>query len=108
MIELRRDAMAEIVLNQLYRFSPLQSTFGVNTLALDRGKAAADGPQVHAVHAFIEFREEVIRRRTVYELKKARERAHVSGRAGRGGGEYRRDDRADPRRAPTPCRRAKR
>ncbi len=38
MIELRRDAMAEIVLNQLYRFSPLQSTFGVNTLALDRGK----------------------------------------------------------------------
>ena len=75
-IELRRDAMAEIVLNQLYRFSPLQSTFGVNTLALDRGK-----PQLmdlkSMLHAFIEFREEVIRRRTVYELKKARERAHV-------------------------------
>ena len=75
-IELRRDAMAEIVLNQLYRFSPLQSTFGVNTLALDRGK-----PQLMdlkaMLRAFIDFREEVIRRRTVYELKKARERAHV-------------------------------
>ena len=75
-IELRRDAMAEIVLNQLFRFSPLQSTFGVNTLALDRGK-----PQLMdlkaMLRAFIEFREEVIRRRTVHELKKARERAHV-------------------------------
>ena len=73
-IELRRDAMAEIVLNQIFRFSPLQSTFGVNTLALDRGK-----PQLMDLKAmlgvFIEFREEVIRRRTVYELKKARERA---------------------------------
>ena len=75
-IELRRDAMAEIVLNQLFRFSPLQSTFGVNTLALDRGK-----PQLMDLRAmlrvFIEFREEVIRRRTVHELRKARERAHV-------------------------------
>ena len=75
-IELRRDAMAEIVLNQVFRFSPLQSTFGVNTLALDRGK-----PQLMDLRAmlrvFIEFREEVIRRRTVHELRKARERAHV-------------------------------
>ena len=75
-IELRRDAMAEIVLNQIFRFSPLQSTFGVNTLALDRGK-----PQLMDLRAmlrvFIEFREEVIRRRTVHELRKARERAHV-------------------------------
>ena len=75
-IELRRDAMADIVLNQLFRYSPLQSTFGVNTLALDRGK-----PQLMDLRAmlsaFLEFREEVIRRRTVYELGKARERAHV-------------------------------
>ena len=75
-IELRRDAMAEIVLNQLFRYSPLQSTFGVNTLALDRGR-----PQLMDLKAllcaFVEFREDVIRRRTVYELGKARERAHV-------------------------------
>ena len=75
-IELRRDAMADIVLNQLFRYSPLQSTFGVNTLALDRGK-----PQLmdlrEMLRAFLDFREEVIRRRTVYELGKARERAHV-------------------------------
>ena len=75
-IELRRDAMAEIVLNQLFRYSPLQSTFGVNTLALDRGR-----PQLMdlkaLLRAFVEFREDVIRRRTVYELGKARERAHV-------------------------------
>ena len=75
-IELRRDAMAEIVLNQLFRYSPLQSTFGVNTLALDRGR-----PQLMDLKAllcaFVEFREDVIRRRTVHELGKARERAHV-------------------------------
>ena len=75
-IELRRDAMAEIVLNQLFRYSLLQSTFGVNTLALDRGR-----PQLMdlkaLLRAFVEFREDVIRRRTVYELGKARERAHV-------------------------------
>ena len=75
-IELRRDAMAEIVLNQLFRYSLLQSTFGVNTLALDRGR-----PQLMDLKAllcaFVEFREDVIRRRTVHELGKARERAHV-------------------------------
>ena len=75
-IELRRDAMADIVLNQLFRYSPLQSTFGVNTLALDRGR-----PQLmdlrEMLRAFLDFREEVIRRRTAYELGKARERAHV-------------------------------
>ena len=75
-IELRRDAMADIVLNQLFRYSPLQSTFGVNTLALDRGR-----PQLMdlraMLRAFLDFRTEVIRRRTVFELRKARERAHV-------------------------------
>ena len=75
-IELRRDAMAEIVLNQLFRYSPLQSTFGVNTLALDRGRPLLMDLKA-LLSAFVEFREDVIRRRTVYELGKARERAHV-------------------------------
>ncbi len=75
-VELKRDALAEIVRNQLFRFSPLQSTFGVNTLALDHGR-----PQIMnlkaMLRAFTDFREEVIRRRTVHELGKARARAHL-------------------------------
>ena len=75
-IELKRDALAEIVLNQLYRYSPLQTSFAVNTLALDGGR-----PQIMTLkdmlRAFTDFREEVIRRRTVYELGRARERAHL-------------------------------
>ncbi|MCF8499358.1 MAG: DNA gyrase subunit A [Rhodospirillum sp.] len=75
-IECKRDAMAEVVLNQLYRYTPLQSSFGVNMLALNRGK-----PQLlnlrEILEAFVAFREEVIRRRTIYELGKARDRAHV-------------------------------
>jgi DNA gyrase subunit A len=75
-IELKRDAMSDIVLNQLYRFSPLQSTFGVNMLALDGGR-----PQLmnirEVIAAFMRFREEVITRRTKFELTKARDRAHV-------------------------------
>ena len=75
-IELKRDAIAEVVLNQLYRFSPLQSTFGVNSLALNGGR-----PEVlnlrDLIAAFVGFREEVITRRTRFELAKARERAHV-------------------------------
>ncbi len=75
-IEIKRDAEPEIVLNQLYRFSPLQTSFGVNMLALNKGKPEQmDLKQVIA--AFVEFREEVIRRRTIFELGKARERAHV-------------------------------
>jgi len=74
-IELKRDAMPDVVLNQIYRFSPLQSTFGVNMLALDGGR-----PQLMSIRdiisAFIRFREELITRRTKYELAKARERAH--------------------------------
>ena len=75
-VELRRDAMADVVLNQLYRYTPLQSTFGVNLLALNGGR-----PEVldlkRVIAAFVEFREEVITRRTVFELGKARARAHV-------------------------------
>ena len=75
-IELKRDALAEIVLNQVFRFSPLQSTFGANTLALEGGR-----PQIMNLKtlllAFTDFRQEVIRRRIVFELGKARDRAHV-------------------------------
>ena len=75
-IELKRDAMSEIVLNQLYKYSPLQTSFGLNMLALDGGR-----PQMLTLRsildAFIAFREEVIRRRTIFELDKARNRAHL-------------------------------
>ena len=75
-IELRRDAMADVVLNQLYRYTPLQSTFGANVVALEGGR-----PLVMTLKdlltSFIAFREEVISRRTKYLLGKARDRAHV-------------------------------
>ncbi len=75
-IELRRDAMGEVVLNQLYRYTPLQSTFGANVVALDGGR-----PQVmnlkDLLTCFIVFREEVVYRRTKHLLGKARDRAHV-------------------------------
>ncbi len=75
-IELRRDAMSEVVLNQLYRYSPLQTSFGINMLALDGGRPELMNLK-QVLEAFIAFREEVIRRRTVFELGKARDRAHV-------------------------------
>jgi DNA gyrase subunit A len=75
-IELKRDAMAEVVLNQLYRYSQLQTSFGVNTLALNRGRPEMMDLRT-MIRSFIEFRDEVITRRTVYELGKARERGHV-------------------------------
>jgi DNA gyrase subunit A len=75
-VELKRDAMADVVLNQLYRFTPLQSTFGANMVALDSGR-----PQVMTLkdmlQAFVAFREEVVSRRAKYLLGKARDRAHI-------------------------------
>jgi DNA gyrase subunit A len=75
-IELKRDAVADVILNQLYRFTPLQTSFGANMVALNGGK-----PEVltllDMLRAFVAFREEVIGRRTKFLLKKARERAHV-------------------------------
>lgn len=75
-VELKRDAVPDVVLNQLYRFSQLQSSFGVNALALDGGRPLTF--DLHGfIRAFINFREEVITRRTKFELNKARDRAHV-------------------------------
>jgi DNA gyrase subunit A len=75
-IELKRDAMAEVVLNQLYRHTPLQTSFGVNMLALDGGRPDLMNLK-DVLAAFVEFREEVVTRRTTYLLIKARERAHT-------------------------------
>ncbi len=75
-IELKRDATADVVLNQLFRHTPLQTSFGVNMLALDKGRPLLMTLR-DVIRAFIEFREEVITRRTIFELGKARERAHV-------------------------------
>ena len=75
-IELKRDAMADVVLNQLYRFSPLQSSFGANMVALIGGKPEQLNLK-DMIRAFTEFREEVIGRRIKYLLRKARDRAHV-------------------------------
>jgi DNA gyrase subunit A len=75
-VELKRDAMADVVLNQLYRFTPLQTTFGVNAVALDNGR-----PQVMNLRdmltVFVAFREQVVTRRTKFLLNKARDRAHI-------------------------------
>jgi DNA gyrase subunit A len=75
-IELKRDAMADVVLNQLYRFSTLQSTFGCNIVALIGGKPEQLNLK-DLIRAFTEFREELVGRRTKFLLRKARERAHI-------------------------------
>ncbi len=75
-IEVRRDAMPEIVLNQLYRYTALQTSFGVNMLAIDNGRPGMMTLK-EIVGAFVRFREEVITRRTIFDLGKARERAHI-------------------------------
>jgi DNA gyrase subunit A len=75
-IELKRESVPDVVLNQLYRYTPLQSTFGANMVALEGGR-----PQVmnlkDLLMSFLAFREEVVSRRTKYLLSKARDRAHV-------------------------------
>jgi DNA gyrase subunit A len=75
-IEVKRDASAEIVLNNLYRLTPLQSSFGVNMLALNGGRPELMTLRT-ALQAFLSFREEVVARRTRFELNRARNRAHV-------------------------------
>ncbi|HSF91634.1 MAG TPA: DNA gyrase subunit A [Paracoccaceae bacterium] len=75
-VELKRDATPEVVLNQLFRFTPMQVSFGCNMLALNGGR-----PEQLTLHGFlsnfIKFREEVVARRTAFELRKARERSHI-------------------------------
>lgn len=75
-VELKRDATPEVVLNQLFRFTPMQTYFGCNMLALNGGR-----PETLTLRrfltSFIDFREEVVARRTAFELRKARERSHI-------------------------------
>nr|WP_138936402.1 DNA gyrase subunit A [Roseovarius arcticus] len=75
-VELKRDATAEVVLNQLFRFTPMQTYFGCNMLALNGGR-----PEQLTLRrfltSFIDFREDVVARRTAFELRKARERSHI-------------------------------
>ena len=75
-VELKRDATAEVVLNQLFRFTPMQTSFGCNMLALNGGR-----PEQLTLRrfltSFIDFREDVVARRTAFELRKARERSHI-------------------------------
>ena len=75
-VELKRDATPEVVLNQLFRFTPMQTYFGCNMLALNGGR-----PETLTLRrfltSFIKFREEVVARRTAFELRKARERSHI-------------------------------
>jgi DNA gyrase subunit A len=75
-VELKRDANTDVILNQLYRFTPLQTSFGVNMLALDGGRPRMMGLRA-ILESFIAFREEVVTRRTKYELAKARDRGHL-------------------------------
>ncbi len=75
-VELKRDAVPDVVLNQLYRYTPLQTTFGVNNVALVNGRPETLNLK-QLLEEFVRFREEVIARRTRYLLNKARERAHV-------------------------------
>ena len=75
-VELKRDAVPQVVLNKLYKLTPMQSSFGVINLAIVNGQ-----PRVlnlkQMLEAFVEFRREVVRKRTEYELRKARARAHI-------------------------------
>ena len=75
-VELKRDATAEVVLNQLFKFTPMQTSFGCNMLALNGGR-----PEQLTLRrfltSFLKFREEVVARRTAFDLRKARERSHI-------------------------------
>ncbi len=75
-VELKRDATPDVVLNQLFRFTPMQTSFGCNMLALNGGRPEQLTLRTFLTN-FIDFREEVVARRTAYELRKARERSHI-------------------------------
>ncbi len=75
-IDMRRDANANVILNSLYRFSPLQSTFSINNIALVNGKPETLN-LIQLIHYYVEHRHEVIIRRSQYELNEAEKRAHI-------------------------------
>ncbi|MFN3794867.1 MAG: DNA gyrase subunit A [Chitinophagaceae bacterium] len=75
-VDLKRDAVANVIINQLYKFTELQTSFGINNVALSKGR-----PRIlnlkDLISEFVEFRMEVVIRRAKYELRKAEERAHI-------------------------------
>ena len=75
-IEVKRDFQADVILNQLYKFTPLQSSFSMNMLAINNGRPMMMNLR-DIISAFVDFREEIIRRRTIFNLNKARDRAHT-------------------------------
>ena len=75
-IEIKKDFQPDVILNQLYKFTSLQTSFGMNMLAINGGRPMMMNLK-DIISAFVAFREEVIRRRTIFELNKARDRAHV-------------------------------
>ncbi len=75
-IEIKKDAQADVVLNHLYKYTQLQTSFGANMIALNHGRPEMM-TLLDMIRAFIEFREETIKRRTIYNLDKARNRAHI-------------------------------
>jgi DNA gyrase subunit A len=75
-VEVKRDAMANVILSQLFKYTPLQSSYGVNNIALVKGRPVLLNLK-DMLQEFVEFRIEVIVRRTQYELRKAEERAHI-------------------------------
>ena len=104
-IELKRDAIPQVVLNKLYKHTPLQTTFGVNAVALVDGVPRTLS-LLELVRHYLDYQREVVTRRSKYELRKARgARAHPRGLPDRAR-QPRRGDRADPRLATTPTRRA--
>lgn len=75
-IELKKDFNASVILNQLYSYTPLQTSFGINMVALDHGMPKLMNIK-QIIHSFVEFREEVLRKRTIFLLQQARSRAHI-------------------------------
>ena len=75
-IELRKDAVPDVILNQLYRYTQLQTSFGANTVALDRGNPKTLNLK-ELLECFLDFREDVVTRRIKFLLNKARDRAHI-------------------------------
>jgi DNA gyrase subunit A len=75
-IDLKRDAVANVVINQLYKFTELQTSFGINNVALVKGRPRTLNVR-DLIHEFVDFRHEVVVRRTQYELKEAQKRAHI-------------------------------
>ena len=75
-IEVKRDFQADVILNQLYKFTPLQTSFAMNMLAINNGRPMMMNLR-DIISAFVDFREEIIRRRTIFNLNKARDRAHT-------------------------------